>query len=206
MFYYDNNNIPSKLFRYSEAKYAYKSLLLGEFRFCLADDYKNREGDNARLDDEQVKKHTSQSEDNFFIPQSTGQLCKPIDGKFNYQKKLRDYFISCFSTQLDKNLFQEFSADSCLVIHNVEEFIERVCARCESMFPDWAGKAAPVIYDGKGFHDDPFFYKPASFNQQKEWRFACMSPPKAHEYNKDHFFDRIGNIEKIAEIVCRPVK
>jgi hypothetical protein len=206
MFYYEH--LPSKLHRYSEAKYTHRSLCLGEFLFRSADYYKKCEGDKARQDDEQIKKLTSQNENNYFIRESTGQLCKPLEGEFKYQTMLGNYFMSCFSTKWDEKLFKEFSTkdikvDSCLVIHNVEEFISRLCTKCESMFPEWAGKAASVIYDGRGYHNDPVFYKPMSFNQQNEWRFACMPPPATHKFNNKEFFVHIGNIEKIAEIVSR---
>ena len=45
-----------------------------------------------------------------------------------------------FSTEWDKRLFDVFKpADSCLVIHNTEEFGERLHRAVQRTLPNWAG-------------------------------------------------------------------
>ena len=211
MFDYDKLKLPSKLYRYTEAQYAHNSLYNGEFLFRSADYYNKCEGDTARQDNELVKNHTSKSQNNFFIDLRTGQLGKPIAGEFRYESILKNHFISCFSTKWNENLFKAFSTkdiiiDSCLIIHDVEKFISRLCFISEKMFPRWAGKAAPIVYGGDGYvREDIYFYKPIEFSYQNEWRFTCVPPPN-QPYDVEQFLITMGNIERFAEIKKLPFR
>lgn len=111
----------------------------------------------------------------------TGQVISPI-GDVVYSTSVgTNYFTVCFSEKWDENLFEAFSStDSCLVIHDVEEFRERFHAAVELALPAWAGIDANVIY-GRQSEYGPIFSKPIKFILQHEWRFAWQ-PPTPIEY------------------------
>lgn len=99
-------------------------------------------------------------------------------------------------------MFDDFApSDSCLIIHEVNKFSERLHGAAQEQLPGWVGMDAPVVYGGKS----PLgvvFSKDLSFIVQHEWRFAWY-PPSSCEQRASRLV-RIGSIERIAEVVRRP--
>lgn len=193
---------PVRLYRYSEAKWLERSLHLGEFRLRPAADYKELEGDRARQDDELVRIRSSPGTNEVITSVATGKQFKPI-GEVTYRSEVgTNYLTVCFSKTWDEKLFAHFpNTDACLVIHQVEEFCERMHAAVEAVLPQWAGMDAPVTYGGRS----PLgaaFSKPLHLILQDEWRFAWRPAFKLKYIEPVPFC--IGNIEKIAEVVRCP--
>lgn len=197
-----NLTYPPKLYRYSEQKWLKRSLELGEFRLRPASDYKQCEKDSARHDDELVRINKSSADSVLVSLESTGKAIKPI-GEVVYRSEVgTNYLTICFSTRWDEHLFDEFqNTDSCLVIHDVEEFCNRFHLAAEVLLPDWAGIDAPVEY-GKQSKLGAVFSKPLQFSLQHEWRFAWR--PSLRIEHLDPIAIQIGSITDIAEIVDRP--
>ena len=61
---------------------------------------------------------------------------------------------SCLTLSLskvwDRKLFELFSADCCLVIHNTEEFGERLHRAVQRTLPSWAGIDGAIEYGARG--------------------------------------------------------
>ena len=101
-----------------------------------------------------------------------------------------------FSTAWDKRLFDVFSpADSCLVIHNTEEFGERLHRAVQRMLPNWAGIDGEVEY-GVRSPLGAAFSKSLGFSREKEWQFAWRSMSANASLNPVTI--NIGNIEGFA--------
>jgi hypothetical protein len=189
---------PPKLYRYSSVQWLERSIKLGEFRLRPAADYNDLITDPARNDDELIRVQTT---DGKFVKAtlvSTGQDISPI-GAMTYRSDINtNYLVSCFSSIWDQRLFEEFPAtDACLVIHEVEEFCERIHAAAEIQLPGWVGIDGAATYDS----ESPLgavFSKPLRFLQQQEWRFAWM-PPNPIRVLQPKFLN-IGNIEALAEL------
>lgn len=194
---------PKKLYRYSEKKWLERSLYFGEFRLRPAADYKSIETDLARNDDELVRKSSSPASSVTIINLSTGKEINPI-GDVVYRSKVgTNYLTICFSKQWNEKLFEVFpDTDACLVIHNVEEFCERIHIAAEKILhqPQWAGIDAPVVYFGKS-KLGPVFSKPRHFFYQHEWRFAWS--PLIPKIDIKPITICIGNLESIAEVIER---
>ena len=193
---------PSKLYRYSEAKWLDRSLRLGEFRLRPAAAYKHLEGDSARHDDELVRDRSSPGSQVRITDVSTGKEIEPI-GPVTYRSEVgSNYLTVCFSKVWDERLFSDFpNTDSCLVVHRVEEFSERLHLAVEAILPEWAGIDASVVYGGSS----PFgavFSKPLQFILQHEWRFAWR--PASTLEHIEPLTVSIGSIEQIAEVVEKP--
>jgi hypothetical protein len=195
---------PKKLYRYSERKWLERSLRLGEFRLRPAADYKMLEVDPARHDDELVRSSSSPADKVRIIHIATGKELKAV-GEVRYRSDVgTNYLTLCFSKCGESYLFDEFAgSDACLVVHEVDEFCERIHSAAERLLAGWAGMDASVIYGGKS-PLGAVFSKPLHFAFQHEWRFAWHPP--ARIINLSPVVISIGSIEKIAEIVNRPSK
>jgi hypothetical protein len=98
----------------------------------------------------------------------------------------------------NERLFDLFAgADSCLVIHDTEEFGERIHRAAKRILPSWAGIDAAVSY---GSHSPlgAVFSKARCDAAQKEWMFAWR--PTQFALSLNPVFIQIGNIEDIAEL------
>jgi len=61
-----------------------------------------------------------------------------------------NFLTLSFSQAWDKKLFDVLGpADSCLVIHNTEEFGERLHRAVQRALPDWTGIDGPVEYGSR---------------------------------------------------------
>ena len=97
----------------------------------------------------------------------------------------------------DKDLFEAFDADACLVIHNTEEFGERLHKAVQRTLPNWAGIDGAVEY-GSRSPLGAAFTKTRAEAQEQEWKFAwrSLSPNTSlHPVTV-----KIGSIEQFAEL------
>jgi hypothetical protein len=103
-----------------------------------------------------------------------------------------------FSTVWDKRLFDVLApADTCLVIHNTEEFGERLHRAVQRLLPNWAGIDGPVEY-GTRSRLGAAFTKSAAHSREQEWQFAWRSMSPGASLHP--VVVSIGNIEQFAEL------
>jgi len=103
-----------------------------------------------------------------------------------------------FSREWSKNLFEILSpADCCLVIHNTEEFGERLHRAVQRALPNWAGIDGAIEY-GVRSPLGAAFSKSAGQAREKEWQFAWRSMSPNASLNP--VVVRIGSIEQFAEL------
>lgn len=164
---------PAKLYRYSERRWLERSLQLGEFRLRPAAD----DAHNGRLPiAEQI------------LPFAAGARSAIA----------ASYLTLSLAKTWDDSLFDEFpGADSCLVIHNAEEFGERIHRAAQQALPNWAGIDAAISY-GMPSPLGTAFSKTKRWANQKEWLFAWR--PMQATMSLNPILIRIGNIEGIAEL------
>jgi hypothetical protein len=101
-----------------------------------------------------------------------------------------------FSQAWDRKLFDLFSADSCLVIHNSEEFGERLHRAVQRTLPNWAGIDGVVEY-GVRAALGAAFTKTAGEAQEQEWLFAWRAMQNA---SLNPVMIKIGSLENFAEL------
>lgn len=118
-------------------------------------------------------------------------------GQFRLQPA-NGFLMLSFSTAWDKDLFDVLGpADSCLVIHNTEEFGERLHRAVQRTLPNWAGIDGEVEYGARS----PLglaFSKTAAEAREREWRFAWRS--MAPHTSLNPVTVRIGSLEQFAEL------
>ncbi|MET3130117.1 hypothetical protein AAKU55_000370 [Oxalobacteraceae bacterium GrIS 1.11] len=102
-----------------------------------------------------------------------------------------------FSQAWDKQLFDLFGADSCLIIHNSEEFGERLHRAVQRALPSWAGIDGVVEY-GVRAALGAAFSKTRQEASEREWLFAWRSMQTQASLNP--VVIQIGSLENFAEL------
>ena len=103
-----------------------------------------------------------------------------------------------FSQGWDKQLFDLFApADSCLIIHNTEEFGERLHRAVQRALPSWAGIDGAVEYGARAALVAAFT-KTALDAREKEWLFAWRSMQTQASLNP--VVIKLGSLEHFAEL------
>jgi hypothetical protein len=103
-----------------------------------------------------------------------------------------------FSTVWDKELFDLLApADSCLIIHNTEEFGERLHRAVHRTLPSWAGIDGAVEY-GVRAALGAAFTKSVAEAHEHEWQFAWRA--MAPQTSLNPVVIKIGSIESFAEL------
>lgn len=106
-----------------------------------------------------------------------------------------------FSTVLDERLFDAIGVNSsCLVIHDPENFGERLHRATQRILPNWVGIDAAVSY-GAASPLGAAFTKEKQLARQKEWLFAWR--PMQAGLPLHPVVVSIGNMEEIAELRAR---
>ena len=105
-----------------------------------------------------------------------------------------------FSQAWDKRLFDLFQADSCLIIHNSEEFGERLHRAVQRALPSWAGIDGAVEY-GVRAALGAAFSKTAAEAAEQEWQFAWRSMQQQMSLNPVTI--KMGSLENFAELRAR---
>ncbi|WP_246860571.1 hypothetical protein [Noviherbaspirillum sp. UKPF54] len=164
---------PSKLYRYSQRQWLERSLLLGEFRLCPAGDAPHAQGSREQILPFGARRHAPQA----------------------------NYLTLSLANAWDESLFATFAgADCCLVVHQAEEFGERIHRAVQRALPSWAGIDAAVSY-GVPSPLGAAFSKSKQQAAEKEWLFAWR--PMQPELLAHPLVIRIGSIEGIAELRSR---
>ena len=104
------------------------------------------------------------------------------------------------STAWDPQLFDLHAANACLIIHNTEEFGERLHRAVQRTLPNWAGIDGAVEYGGRS----PLgatFTKSRDERGEREWLFAWR--PMHSQMSMNPVTVRIGSIEQLAELLAR---
>ena len=118
-------------------------------------------------------------------------------GQFRLQPA-NGFLTVSFSRAWSKPLFDILApADCCLVIHNTEEFGERLHRAVQRTLPNWAGIDGAVEY-GKRSPLGSAFSKSAAHAREQEWQFAWRSMSPQASLNP--VVVRIGSIEQFAEL------
>jgi hypothetical protein len=111
------------------------------------------------------------------------------------------YLVLSLTQTWDGTLFDDLPhVDSYLVVHNAEEFGERVHRAVQKALPNWAGIDAAISY-GAPSPLGKIFSKAKNQAAENEWRFAWR--PMQARASANPVVIQIGNIEDIAELHSR---
>lgn len=112
------------------------------------------------------------------------------------------FLVLSLASAWDERLFNEFAgADACLVVHDPEQFGERIHRAAQKTLPGWAGIDAGVSY-GMPSPLGAAFSKDRTLAHHKEWLFAWRPATSIVTFNPVAI--HIGSIEAIAELRLVP--
>lgn len=188
-------------FRYTNRQYAEEMLAEGKVRIGAASLVEKLDSDMARFDKE-LEKSSYLPGKHVHLVTEDGRK-QPITSDFCTTVSLPDYYFLCMSLDWDSALFNDFSADCCVVIKEPDIFCERL------------GKVTERELSGWEFHDilveyyDPYerirnqrlnagSSKDFCYAYQRENRFIWFHPQgiPAQGYK----FLSLGSLADIAEI------
>jgi len=133
----------------------------------------------------------------------TGQPITPVGDVVMASHIDSDYLTLCLATVYSEHFYEEFQgSDACLIIHNPNQFFDRMYNAIDSVLPNsWEAADGPVAYGSCGKLGLPFT-KPEKFAFQFEWRLACLPIPSLNKCEATVV--TLGSIEDIAEVITAP--
>ena len=117
-----------------------------------------------------------------------------------------DYYVYCMTHTLSYRMFDDFSADACVIIHDTEKFGEQLHKAVLEHLPEW------LFWDEQVKYIDPYLSRTDEVNlfsskhfrywYQQEYRFIWAPPPGKKYSNKlEPFFFEPGSLKDMAEFV-----
>jgi hypothetical protein len=130
---------------------------------------------------------------------------KPI-GNVRYNiKALSDFYVYCMASTLEPRLFDDFNADSCILIHKPEEFCKNLIDSCKKQFRQdyvWRGFAFPINYidplNPPTLNLDIYFTKHFRYWYQREFRIAWL--PQKPVDKLEPILVELGDIKRYCEL------
>lgn len=167
------------LFRFGKREHM-QELVEGRVRFTPAKAYEGDELNEARKDEEKAK-HAFSPGQYVTVTQHDGSTI-PIIGNLKRTVHGGDYHMACFSREWDGGFFDAFDADACVVVKDPDQFVRRIEAAGQAVFPGWYFMHCGVeYYDPHELPPKQVFSPPIS----KDFSFAYQ-----REYRV--FWDRLG--------------
>lgn len=197
-------NAGNILFRYGKVQYMQAMVKHGSIRIGSASFYRHLESDAARADEERMKIS--------FIPGEYARITTldgreiPVLGDVQQTVAVPNYYLLCMSCDWDLTLFNDFSADACVVIHDSEQFAERLELASKVQLDGWYFHHNPVEYfDPYEMSGNQYFNaamcKDFRFAYQREYRFLWM--PMGGQEAEGFKFLELDPLEDLAELHIR---
>jgi hypothetical protein len=175
----------------------------GVVRILPASAY-NAVEDRARTDNELEKSSYLPGEYTKILGKDGKQSA--IIGDMERSASFPDYYVVCASCDWDDALFDDFQADSCVVIKQPKTFVQRLTQAAEEKLQGWAFVDVPVQYF------DPYEMRLKSiinpsvdkhfrFAYQREYRFVWA--PLQGQSCKQSIHLVLGSLSGIAELYMR---
>ncbi|GAB6178157.1 hypothetical protein JCM16814_30480 [Desulfobaculum senezii] len=195
--------------KFTKQKHAEALLSEGQVYVSPASAYKDSSLNRAMCDDElSVHKFIRKNNTRVTIlDQKTGKSKEVIplssDIKVTTTSNT-DFYVWCTASSLDLRLFEDFEADACVIIRDIDVFKQRLKQAMSAKLPNWEFSCGAVNYIDPYLHSeqqfDPFACKHFSYAYQKEFRFIWIPPSPVSDKLKPHLLT-LGNLEDICEMV-----
>jgi hypothetical protein len=191
------------MLKFGKVKYLEHLLNKGEMRICPASFYGAPSLADAIRDDEL---HFTQTLCGVAVKtqESDGQwqTCPTVGPIRLTHTAASDYYLSCYSVLFESRLFDDFQADGCLIIRDMNRF--DICLRdaVRAVLPEWNCFVGGVEYRDPYFPTkDPnvVFTKHFRYLYQRELRII-WGPPKPQE-NLTPIHIRMGDLSSFCELM-----
>jgi hypothetical protein len=193
---------PNQLYKFGKAIHLNEMFGKGKIRISPASFYNDASLNNAIRDDELSFSLKSRADKHLFTTQNNQNI--PAIGNVEYRLEVQtNYFVHCFSSNYTLREFDDFEADTCIVIREPMTLVKRMMSCFEQYKQFYRGFASGVKYidplNAKPDEVNIFFTKHFKYSYQNEYRTIWL--PNAPTLDLEPFFIEIGNMSKYAEIV-----
>jgi hypothetical protein len=121
-------------------------------------------------------------------------------------KSQTNYYVHCFASQYTYREYEDFEADTCIVITEPRKLFQKMMKAVRVLKPDFEGFATPVKYLDPltcGPNDvDIFLSKHFKYSYQNEVRTIWL--PNRPTENLEPFFIEIGSLKSFAKLITIP--
>ena len=198
-------NADGRLVRYGNASWLREAYESGKWRVAPASYYASESLCQARRDSELSL--------SYFVPhferhtQATGVIDENLPDTLARVESVQarsttDYYLSCFSRNFIYRLFDDFAADSCLVVTDERAFTERMVAAFQGVNQNWIGCCSRVKYVDPMLprsHPNIFLAKHFKFSYQDEFRFVWA--PRIPVEKLEPVFLNLGSLKSCCEFL-----
>jgi len=191
-----------QLYKFGKFEHLDKMFRQGEIRIAPASYYSDPSLNKAIQDDELSFTVRSRS-DSFVIKNDAGNNI-PTFGEVKFElKSLTNYYVHCFASNYTYREFDDFEADTCIVVSEPRKLFQKMMKAVRVLKPDFRGFASPVTYlDPLTCNPDSvniFFAKHFKYSYQNEVRTIWL--PNEPVEQIEPFFIEIGSMNKYAQII-----
>ena len=190
------------IYKFGKYKHLKEMFEKGEIRIAPASFYNDPSLNNAIRDDE-LSIGVHRRADRIAITQMNGSKI-PAFGNVRFRLESKtNYYVHCFATNYTNREFDDFDADSCIVIYEPRLLFQKMMKAVKQLKPEFDGFASSVTYidplnvDPKNV--DIFFAKHFKYSYQNEVRTIWL--PKAPLTSLEPFFISVGEMKNYAKIL-----
>jgi hypothetical protein len=196
---------PGQLFKFGDSQYLEPLLKTGTLKIFPASSYAAPSMRRSRRDDELARSVLLDPRTTRVQRVGLDGVRRPLAVSGSIRRTMRsstDYYVWCTTTGFDPRLFDDFTANSCLIIHDGLAFGNRIHAAIERRLPGWYGADKLVRYF------DPLrpewrvlstLHKDFRFSYQREYRFLWN--PGARIARLDPVDIVLDSLEDIASLI-----
>lgn len=189
---------PGQLFKFGKRQWLRSMLEQGSIRFAPASSYRDASLNTAIKDDELGFT---------YFPGRSGlpltKLPGPLGADWVHMRHPSDFYVQCFSLRFAPRLFDDFEADSCLIIYDANEFGRRLLGALRARFPGWFTIAFGMTYIDPDNPGDEQILLPTAkhmkYIYQQEQRILCH--PRIPINQLDAITFAVTPLGDIAEVV-----
>src|SRR5713226_9388802 len=201
------------LFKFGKQEHLRCALEQGRIRIAPASSYSDPSLNYAVHDDEMRFTVYIPAKD-AWIQKIDERTLKPIGERIEVLGNMSfthtaptDYYVYCLSGLFDFRSFDDFEADSCLVVKKPKDFIDRLLLAGFSKLPNWFARVDVVDYldplRTKHGSVRAFFTKHFRYSYQRELRIVWV--PERRQEGLEPIFVAVGPLHDVAELIVLPV-
>lgn len=193
----------SCMLKFGKFQYLEPLLNRGEMRLCPASFYREPSLAAAINDDElqftqQLHGATVKIQD----PDGTWRTAETVGPLRLTHTATSDYYLSCYAVLFENRLFDDFQADACLIIKDVDRFCNLLRDAVDRMRPKWTCIIGGVQYRDPYFPTrapDVYFTKHFRYAYQREFRMIWGPPEPVERLEPLHV--EMGDLSSICELI-----
>ena len=161
---------------------------------------------NKAIQDDELSFIVESRSDQLKFQNETGQQIHTFGKVTFHLKSPTNYYVHCFASQYTYREYDDFDADTCIVITETRKLFQKMMKAVRVLKPDFEGFASPVKYL------DPLTCAPKDINifLSKHFRYSYQNEvrtvwlPNRPTDDLEPFFIEIGSLKKFAKLITIP--